>query len=119
MLFATVSLNSSVSCVTMPKRPRSSRSRTSRMSTPSIVIRPLVGIVEPRQQLDERRLAAAVRADDGDRLAGSHFEVDAVQHLLVGMVVEVDVLERDALVSAGSGCGLGGSVIVGCMSSTS
>ena len=54
-------------------------------------------IVEPRQQLHERGLAAAVGADDGHRFAGPHFELNVAQHRLVRVVVEVDVLERDRL----------------------
>ena len=54
-------------------------------------------VVEPRQELHERGLAAAVGADDGHRFAGAHLEPDVVQHLLVRMVIEIDVLERDRL----------------------
>ena len=43
MLLATVSLNSRISCDTRPNRERRSRSRTSRISTPSIVMRPASG----------------------------------------------------------------------------
>ena len=42
MLFAIVSSNSTVSCVTMPMLSRSDRSVTSRMSTPSIRMAPSV-----------------------------------------------------------------------------
>ena len=50
-------------------------------------------VVEPRQQLQQRRLAAAVGADDGDRFAGADFQVDVAQHRLVRVVVEADAFE--------------------------
>ena len=36
--------------------------------------------VEPAHQVQQRALARARGADDGQRLAGAHVEVDAVQH---------------------------------------
>jgi hypothetical protein len=39
------------------------------------------GRIEPAQQVQQRALAGARGADDGQRLAGMHVEVDAVQHL--------------------------------------
>ena len=72
MLFATVSSNSTVSCVTMPIWLRSEASVTSRMSTPSISNRAARDVVEARQQVHERRLAGAAATDDGHHLAGSH-----------------------------------------------
>ena len=50
------------------------------VSMPSISMRPLVGLVEARQQVDERGLADAAWADDGDHLAWLRDQVDAVQH---------------------------------------
>ena len=69
MFAAIVSSNSTVSCVTMPICDRSDASVTSRMSTPSIQDRPARDVVEPRHQIDERRLAGAASADDGEHLA--------------------------------------------------
>ncbi len=54
-------------------------------------IEPSRGVVEARQQLDERRLARARVADQRDGLAGGDAEVDAVQHLGALAVVEVHV----------------------------
>ena len=60
---------------------------------PSIVTRPAGRVVEPRQELQERGLAAAVGADDGDRFAGADFEVDAAEDRLFGVVLKADVFE--------------------------
>ncbi len=43
--------------------------------------RPRRRVVEPAEQLQQRRLAAARGADDRETLAGAHREVDAAQHL--------------------------------------
>ena len=51
-----------------------------RRSTPSISIEPDVGVVQPAQQLGERRLAGAVLADDRHRRAGRDRQVEAVEH---------------------------------------
>ena len=75
----SVSSNSTVSCVTMPICARSDASVTSRMSTPSIRMRAGADVVEPRQQVDQRRLAGAAAADDRDHLPGAHRERHAAQ----------------------------------------
>jgi hypothetical protein len=41
------------------------------------------GRVEPAHQVQQRALAGARGADDGQRFAGMHVEVDAVQHCQV------------------------------------
>ena len=56
-----------------------SRSR-SRRSTPSTSIAPRLRVVEPAQQLGQRRLAGAVLADDRERRAGRDREVEALEH---------------------------------------
>ena len=53
------------------------------------------GVVEPAEQIDERRLAAAAAADDADRFAGPDFEVDVAEHRLMPLVAERDVFELD------------------------
>ena len=55
-----------------------------------------VHVVEPAEQVHERRLAAAALADDADRFAGLDLEVDVAEHRLVPLVAERDVLELDA-----------------------
>src|SRR6185369_8035660 len=51
---------------------------------------------EARQQIDERRLAAARRTDERDGLAGTHFEVDAVERRpLAGAVSERQAAQLD------------------------
>ena len=52
-------------------------------------------VVETRQQLDERRLAGAGRADDRDLLAGIHLERDVAQHPLLAFVGEAHLVELD------------------------
>ena len=37
-------------------------------------------VVQPAQQLGERRLAGAVLSDDGERRAGGNREIEAVEH---------------------------------------
>ena len=56
------------------------------------------GLVELGEQLDERGLAGAVLADDGDDRARGQLERHVVQHEAVGAGVgEGDVIEADAL----------------------
>src|SRR5262249_9140428 len=53
-------------------------------------------VVEAREQLDERGLAGAVRADDGERAAGGDLEIERREHrLLLARVDEADALEAD------------------------
>ena len=47
------------------------------------VIRPLRDVVEPQQQVDQRRLARAGGADDADALAGADLEADVAQDVVV------------------------------------
>ncbi len=57
-----------------------------------------VRLVELGQEFDERRLAGAVLADDGDDRAGRQFEIYVVQHEPIGSGIgERDMLEADAL----------------------
>ena len=51
-------------------------------------------VVEARDELGQRRLAGAGRADQRDRLAGRHGQVDVAQRLALA-VGEDDVIERD------------------------
>ena len=50
-------------------------------------------LVEAREQLRDRRLARARVADERDRRAGGHVEVDPVQHLVAAAVGEAHVVE--------------------------
>ena len=52
-------------------------------------------IVEARDEADERGLARAGRADEGDALARRDLERDALEHPLAGIVGEPDVAELD------------------------
>ena len=63
-------------------------------------------IVEPQQELQQRGFAAAVRADDGDRFAGLDVEAHAVEHLLLRLVGEVDVFERERARELGQRTGM-------------
>ena len=56
---------------------------------------PGVDVVEPHQQVDDRRLACAGRSHDRDRLARPDLQAEVLDQRLVGLVAEVDVLERD------------------------
>ena len=53
-----------------------------------------VCIVKPRKQIDERGLAAAVGADDGDRLPERNSQIDLVQHPLARGVLERNAVEH-------------------------
>ena len=75
-----VSSKSTVSCVTMPICARSDASVTSRMSHAVDQDRAAGDVVEPRQQVDQRRLAGAAAADDRQHLAGADAERHAAQH---------------------------------------
>ena len=54
-------------------------------------------IVQPRDQLHQRRLRRAGCADDADRFAGTNHQADIVQHLFVGLggIDEIDVVKDD------------------------
>ena len=78
MLLATVSWNRVVSWITMPICERRVRTWTSRMSWPSTRIARL-DVPEAGQQVHQRRLAAAVGADQGDGLAVADFQVSPLK----------------------------------------
>src|SRR5262249_48902223 len=59
--------------------------------------RAVIRIIEARQQIEEGRFAAAVLADQGNRLAMLHGEVHACEDRLTRLVGEADVLELDGL----------------------
>ena len=95
MFSATVSSNSSVSCVTTPIRSSRSRRRTCRDVDAAHQHGAGGGIVEPRHHIHQRRLAAAVGADDRDRLARLDAERHVVEHQFVRLVVKRHVAELD------------------------
>ena len=71
---------------------------TLRMSTPSMRIAPGADVVEPRQQVHERRLAGAAAPDDGHHLTGADGERHVVQNPARPLVVaEAHVAELDLL----------------------
>ena len=57
---------------------------------------PLLNVIEARDQIRHRGLAAATHPDQSHHLARADLEVDIVQHPLVA-VSEADVFERDAV----------------------
>ena len=69
MLSAIVPENRCTSCSTRLNSPRRSPRSSSRMSTPSMRDPAALHVVEPQQQVDQRRLARAGGADDADALA--------------------------------------------------
>ena len=79
-----------------------------------------VDVVEPADQVHERRLAAAAAADDADLLAGLDREVDVLEHRPMPLVAEGDVLEPDlARRPAAVGSGSAGSWVSTGVSSSS
>ena len=65
------------------------------MSRPSTSDAARLGIAQPLQQRQRRRLARAGRADQRHRLAGRHLEIEIEHALRAGAVAEADVLELD------------------------
>ena len=65
--------------------------------------RPLGGRAQTEQDVRERRLAGARGADDRDRLADGHDEVDVVERGLAVRIAEGDVLERQRRLEPGEG----------------
>src|SRR4051794_3777979 len=80
---------SHVSCSTMPNMRRSALRLTWRMSTHTAAVH----VVEPHQQVDERRLAGAGLADDRDRLTGLHLERQVLDQRDVLLVPESHGIE--------------------------
>ena len=93
-----VSLNRKVNCVTMPICSRSEEIFRSRRSTPSTVMPSDGRVVEARDQVGERRLAATAHADQRHRLAAAQHQVDVAQRV-VGLDAGVarNVARRDAV----------------------
>ena len=90
-------LNRNAFCGTSPMRAQTSSRRTARTSAPSIVSAPAGHVVEARDEVDERGLAAARAADDGRRLARLDDERDVAQDRVLGArVAELDVAELEA-----------------------
>src|SRR5687768_16346783 len=63
--------------------------------------RALLGVVEPRDEVAERRLARAGLADDGGPRSRRDVEVDAGERPVVLAVAEPDVVERDVAARGG------------------
>ena len=95
MFAAMLPENRCTSCSTRPNIARTSSSARSRMSIAVHQDAPLADVVEPHQQVDERRLAGAGGADDPDAPAGKHLERDVAQHVVLAVVGEPDVIEHD------------------------
>ncbi len=55
----------------------------------------VIGIVEARQEAEQRGFAAAVLADQGDGLAVVDGQVDAGEDRMAGRIGKADVLEDD------------------------
>ena len=101
MLSAIVPENRCTSCSTRLNSPR--RSAEVELADVDAVDRDpaALHVVEPQQQVDQRRLARAGGADDADALAGADLEADtSLQHAVWLAVVrrvvrEPDVVEHD------------------------
>ena len=123
MLFAIVSSKSTVSCVTIPICARSDASVTSRMSDAVDQDRPARHVVEPRDQVDERRLARAAAPDDAPPSGRRRTVNDTSRRIRrrpVVVVVEADVAELDRPARSGaSGRAPGRSCTSVCVSSIS
>ena len=124
MLSAIVPENRCTSCSTRLNSPRRSARSSSRMSTPSMRDPAALHVVEPQQQVDQRRLARAGGADDADPLARLDLERHVLQHPVRSappvVVGEPDVVEHDVArapaPAAARGCA-GDSIATGSSSS--
>ena len=106
MLLKIVSSNSSVSCVT-------SADLTAKLTESHVGQRHAVeanfagvGIGKTRNQIGQRALAAAVRADDGDRFAERNAQAHILQHRFAGLVGETHVLEFQVAIVPPDGYGM-------------
>src|SRR5262249_51801242 len=52
-------------------------------------------VIEPRQELQQRSLAAAIGANDGNRFASFHVERYAAEDRLLRVILEADVVELE------------------------
>lgn len=78
-----------------------------------------VHIVEAHEQIDDRRLAAAGRADDGNTLAGLRGKIKMLDQVLLRDIGERDVLQRNAAVGVRERLRIGGSGVCGVSSMSS
>ena len=104
--------NSHGSCSTMPVRARTSW----RVSVGDVLAveqdAPAVELVEPHDEVHERRLARAGRPDDRDRLTGFDPERQVADQRPLGRVGERHVLEHDRAVAVDRGGRVGGVVLL-------
>ena len=64
-------------------------------------------VVEPLQQREQRRLAAAGMADQPDALARHEAEIEVLENLLAVRIAEIDMLELHAGAAPDQRLGLG------------
>src|SRR6202012_2838284 len=57
-------------------------------------------VVEPWNQVGQRRLAATVGANDRDRLAEGNSQIDPAHDDMFGRIAEIDSLERELMAMA-------------------
>ena len=93
----------------MPKAARSCAGSQSSRSWPWKRIVAALRRIEPRHQLDQRRLPGTVHADDGDALAAADIEIDVAQRREPrARIGEADVGEFQAGVGVGARHGRAG-----------
>ena len=103
MFSAIVPLKRKPSCGTTPSWRRSEACVTSRRSWPSTSTAPRRRVVEARDELGDRRLAGAGRADERDGLARRDLQRQVLQRphrVLAGAVGEADVAQLDLAAQA-------------------
>ena len=72
------------------------------ISSPATLTMPERRHVEPAQQVQQRRLARAARAHEGDELAALHVEVEALEHVDLLAAARGSVLSRFRALISGS-----------------
>jgi len=98
MLSVTVPAKRNPSCGTMPSWCRSDAWAHVAQVVAVDGDAPLERVVEPREQLGDRRLARACVPDESDGCPCGDVEVELVQHLGPGPVPEANSIEGDAAV---------------------
>ena len=72
-----------------------------------------VNVVEPADQVDERRLAAPAAPDDADLFAGPDREIDLLEHRPMTLVAKRHVFKPDLTLSLRQRLGMGGVACLG------
>ena len=82
---------------TAVRRDRHEARSSSRTSTAVDLDRAALRVVQPAEQLRDRRLAGAVLTDDGQRRTGRNRQVESIEHRRAAWIRECDVAKSDVV----------------------